>query len=224
MALRLAPRIDGRQRRGDLRRRRVGTAARAGLAEALPHSADQLAVADVPGQRRGRGAAGVLRHPAAGTTAVVQLPAPHCLGTGLCGGLSTFSTMQVEIVRMIDAAAPICWPWATRRPAWPRGICALQLASGTVRRVRMRPMNVLVWVGVILIGGAGRCCGSSSTAPCPRGPAAPFPRHHGGQPQRRADPGPAHRGGVDRAPRCSPAPPRSARTPPSPPGCWKSNA
>jgi fluoride ion exporter CrcB/FEX len=50
------------------------------------------------------------------------------LGTGLCGGLSTFSTVQVEILNMLGAHA-----WGLAAAA----------------------MNFLIWVAVALIGGAG---------------------------------------------------------------------
>ena len=42
------------------------------------------------------------------------------LGTGLCGGLSTFSTMQVEILRMLEAHA---WGLAA-------GYAAASIAAG----------------------------------------------------------------------------------------------
>ncbi|MBO0747339.1 MAG: fluoride efflux transporter CrcB [Acidimicrobiaceae bacterium] len=59
------------------------------------------------------------------------------LGTGLCGGLSTFSTMQVEILRMIDAHA---WALAVGYTAASiaGGYAAIQLATAMVRRVRVR--------------------------------------------------------------------------------------
>ena len=40
------------------------------------------------------------------------------LGTGLCGGLTTFSTMQVEIVKMLDGRH-VGWRSDTRPRAWP---------------------------------------------------------------------------------------------------------
>ena len=59
------------------------------------------------------------------------------LGTGLCGGLSTFSTMQVEILKMIDAHA---WGLAVGYAAASvaAGYAAIYLATAMVRRVRVR--------------------------------------------------------------------------------------
>jgi CrcB protein len=59
------------------------------------------------------------------------------LGTGLCGGLSTFSTMQVEILNMLDAHA---WGLAAGYAAASvaAGYAAIQLATAVVRRVRVR--------------------------------------------------------------------------------------
>ena len=59
------------------------------------------------------------------------------LGTGLCGALSTFSTMQVEILKMIDAHA---WGLAVSYAAASvaAGYAAIYLATAMVRRVRVR--------------------------------------------------------------------------------------
>jgi CrcB protein len=59
------------------------------------------------------------------------------LGTGLCGGLSTFSTMQVEILKMIDAHA---WGLAVAYTAASitAGYAAIYVATAIVRRVRVR--------------------------------------------------------------------------------------
>jgi fluoride exporter len=59
------------------------------------------------------------------------------LGTGLCGGLSTFSTMQVEILEMLSAHA---WGLAAGYAAASitAGYAAVHLATAMVRRVRVR--------------------------------------------------------------------------------------
>ena len=59
------------------------------------------------------------------------------LGTGLCGGLTTFSTMQVEIVRMLDGRH-FALALAYAAASLTAGYAAIQVATGLVRRVRVR--------------------------------------------------------------------------------------
>src|SRR3984957_15729301 len=58
------------------------------------------------------------------------------LGTGVCGGLSTFSTMEVEILKMLGAGA---WGLAAGYAAASvaAGYAAVHLATAAVRRVRV---------------------------------------------------------------------------------------
>jgi CrcB protein len=114
----------------------LGTLARAGLAEAFPHSATEwpwptFAVNVV--------AAFLLGYFV--TRLQERLPLSSyrrpLLGTGLCGGLSTFSTMQVEILKMIQAHD---WSLAVGYTAASvaAGYAAIYLATAMVRRVRVR--------------------------------------------------------------------------------------
>jgi CrcB protein len=114
----------------------LGTLARAGLAEAFPHPATAwpwptFAVNIV--------AAFLLGYFV--TRLQERLPLSSyrrpLLGTGLCGGLSTFSTMQVEILKMIEAHA---WGLAVTYAAASivAGYAAIYLATAIVRRVRLR--------------------------------------------------------------------------------------
>lgn len=58
------------------------------------------------------------------------------LGTGFCGGLTTFSTMQVEILHMLARGDwPLAAGYATASIAG--GLAAVWLASALVRRVRV---------------------------------------------------------------------------------------
>jgi fluoride exporter len=59
------------------------------------------------------------------------------LGTGLCGGLTTFSTMQVETLKMIEHGH---WALAVGYTVTSivLGLLAVHLATAFVRRVRVR--------------------------------------------------------------------------------------
>ena len=60
------------------------------------------------------------------------------LGTGLCGALTTFSTMQVEILRMLDDGnAGLALGYATASVA--AGFVAVAVATNLVRRARLAP-------------------------------------------------------------------------------------
>jgi len=59
------------------------------------------------------------------------------LGTGLCGGLTTFSTMQVETMRMLDHHRfGLALGYTTASIA--AGLAAVYTATVLVRRVRVR--------------------------------------------------------------------------------------
>jgi fluoride exporter len=134
-ARRRLPRIDTREIAAVFAGGALGTAARAGLAEAFPHSPvswpwPTFAVNMV--------AAFLLGYFV--TRLQERLPLSSyrrpLLGTGLCGGLSTFSTMQVEILNMLNAHA---WALAASYTAVSvvAGYAAIYLATVAVRRVRV---------------------------------------------------------------------------------------
>ena len=126
------PRVDRREVAAIFAGGALGTLVRAALAEAFPHSATSwpwptFAVNIV--------AAFLLGYFV--TRLQERLPLSSyrrpLLGTGLCGGLSTFSTMQVEILNMIDAHA---WALAIGYTTASVAACfaAIYLATALVRR------------------------------------------------------------------------------------------
>ena len=110
----------------------LGTLARAGLAHAYPQAPDRFPwptfVVNVV-------AAALLGY--AVTRLQERLPPSSyrrpLIGTGLCGGLSTFATMQVELLKMIDAHA-----WGTLAAyvsaSLVAGYLAIHLTTKLVRR------------------------------------------------------------------------------------------
>jgi fluoride exporter len=79
----------------------IGALARYGLAEALPHEAGTWPWATFAVNVAGALALGYL------TTRLQERLPPTAyrrplLGTGLCGALTTFSTVQVELLQMLD--------------------------------------------------------------------------------------------------------------------------
>ncbi len=136
LARRMLPRIDRREIAAIFAGGALGTLARAALAEAFPHPATAW-----PWPTFGVNIAAAFLLGYFVTRLTERLPLSSyrrpLLGTGLCGGLSTFSTMQVEILTMLDARA---WGLAAGYTAASvaAGYAAIHLATAMVRRVRAR--------------------------------------------------------------------------------------
>jgi CrcB protein len=130
------PRADGRTIAAIFVGGALGTLARAALANAFPHSATSwpwptFAVNVVAAFLLGYF---VTRLQERLPLSSYQRP---LLGTGICGGLSTFSTMEVEILKMLSAHAyGLAAGYAVASVA--AGYAALHLATAMVRRARVR--------------------------------------------------------------------------------------
>jgi fluoride exporter len=110
----------------------IGALARYGLAEALPHDPGTWPWATFAVNVAGALALGYL------TTRLQERLPPSAyrrplLGTGLCGALTTFSTMQVELLQMLDAGeAGLAASYAAASLA--AGLLAIAATTNLVRR------------------------------------------------------------------------------------------
>jgi CrcB protein len=131
----MLPRADKREVAAIFAGGAIGTLLRAALAEAFPHAATAW---PWPTFGVNIGAAFLLGYFV--TRLQERLPLSSyrrpMLGTGVCGGLSTFSTMQVEILKMISAHD---WGLAAGYAAASvaAGYAAIHVATVMVRRVRV---------------------------------------------------------------------------------------
>jgi CrcB protein len=113
----------------------IGAIARAELAEALPHAASQWPWATFIVNIAGAFALGYFT-----TRLQERLPLSSYrrpfLGTGICGALTTFSTMQLEVLTMLDGDhTALALAYATTSVIG--GFLAVATATNLVRRARL---------------------------------------------------------------------------------------
>ena len=106
----------------------VGALGRAGLAEALPHHAGRWPWATFAVNIAGAALLGwaITRHDERLPPSLLSRP---FVGTGFCGALTTFSTLQVELLRM-----PAGLAGAYAAASLAAGFAAVVLATGLARR------------------------------------------------------------------------------------------
>jgi fluoride exporter len=113
----------------------LGAVARAELADALPHGSGQWPWATFVVSVAGAFLLGYFV-----TRLQERLPLSAyrrpLLGTGLCGALTTFSTMQVELLRMLDDDR-IALALSYAAGSVVAGFAAVALATNLVRRARL---------------------------------------------------------------------------------------
>ncbi len=112
----------------------IGAMLRAGLVELLPHDLAEWPWPTFIANVLGAFALGYFT-----TRLQERLPLSAyrrpLLGTGLCGALTTFSTMQLELVRMLEAGhTALALGYASASIF--AGLFAVALATNLVRRVR----------------------------------------------------------------------------------------
>jgi CrcB protein len=130
-------RIDGRELAAIFAGGFLGAVVRAALLEALPHDAAQWPWATFLANVAGAFALGYFA-----TRLQERLPLSAYrrpfLGTGVCGALTTFSTMQLELLRMLDGNH--LWLAAAYAGAsLAAGFLAVAAATNLVRRARLAP-------------------------------------------------------------------------------------
>jgi fluoride exporter len=135
--MRIEMRVDRRELAAIFAGGFVGAVARAGLAEVLPHSPSEWPWATFIVNIAGAFALGYLT-----TRLQERLPLSSYrrpfLGTGLCGALTTFSTMQVELLAMLDGDhVLLALAYATASVV--AGFLAVAVATNVVRRARLAP-------------------------------------------------------------------------------------
>jgi fluoride exporter len=129
------PRFDARELAAIFAGGAVGALARAGLAEGLTHSDTSWPWATFAVNVVGAFLLGYFA-----TRLQERLPLSayrrRFLGTGLCGALTTFSTMQLELVRMLDhGRIGLAAGYASASVV--AGFVAVAVAAAMVRRVRI---------------------------------------------------------------------------------------
>lgn len=113
----------------------AGALARAGLIEAFPHAADAWPWPTFIANLVGAFALGYFATRLAERLPLSAYRRPF-LATGLCGALTTFSTMQLELVRMLESDR-LGLATAYASLSLIGGFAAVVVASKLVRRVRV---------------------------------------------------------------------------------------